>query len=212
MSPSIKKLVKKIPGTDRIAHAMGLVSNPLEDRAFLLEMLPKNSVGAEIGVHKGEFSEKILEVVHPKQLHLIDPWKHESSAVYQCALYGGHAKNGQDEMDRRCADVCARFQAQLSGEQVKIHRGFSTDVLGRFADDFFDWVYIDGNHLYDYVKKDIDLSFRKTKIGGLVTGDDYMEGGWWEGGVKKAVDEFAKTPAAQLVEIRNNQFVFRRKS
>ena len=212
MSPSIKKLVKKIPGTDRIAHAMGLVSNPLEDRAFLLEMLPKNSVGAEIGVHKGEFSEKILEVVHPKQLHLIDSWKHESSAVYQNALYGGQAKNGQDEMDRRYADVCARFQAQMSGEQVKIHRGYSTDVLGRFADDFFDWVYIDGNHLYDYVKKDIDLSFRKTKIGGWVTGDDYMEGGWWEGGVKKAVDEFAKTPAAQLVEIRNNQFVFRRKS
>jgi hypothetical protein len=96
--------------------------------------------------------------------------------------------------------------------QVEFHRGFSTDVLNQFADDSLDWVYIDGNHLYDYVKKDIALSFRKTKKGGFVTGDDYMDGGWWDGGVKKAVDEFAKTPAAELVEIRHNQFIFRRKS
>ncbi len=211
MSPSIKNQVKKIPGAEKVAHVLGLVSNPLELRTFLLEMLPRNSIGMEIGVHKGDFSQRILEIVQPRELHLVDPWKHEASETYQKALYGGQAKNGQDEMDRRYADVCARFQAQMTRRQVKIHRGFSTDVLGQFADDYFDWIYIDGNHLYEYVKKDIEISFRKTKIGGLVTGDDYMEGGWWEGGVKKAVDEVAKTQAAQLVEIRHNQFIFRRK-
>jgi hypothetical protein len=179
---------------------------------FLLELLPKNSVGVEIGVHKGDFSERILQVVQPKELHLIDPWKHETSAVYDDALYGGRAKSGQVEMDRRFADVCVRFEAPVRREQVKIHRGYSTDVLSRFPDDYFDWVYIDGNHLYEYVKKDLDLSFRKTKTGGFVTGDDYMEGGWWEGGVKKAVDEFANSQAAQLVEIRHGQFIFRRKA
>jgi len=65
--------------------------------------------------------------------------------------------------------------------------------------------------MYEYVKKDLDLSFRKTKAGGLVAGDDYVDGQWWQDGVKKAVDEFAKTQAAQLVEIRDRQFVFRRK-
>jgi hypothetical protein len=212
MPLSIKNQVKKIPGAEKVAHALGLVSNPLELRTFLLETLPKNSVGAEIGVHKGEFSARILEIVRPKQLHLIDPWKHESSDAYKDALYGGQAKKGQDEMDRRHADVCAKFQAEIGRDQVKIHRGYSTDILDQFANDFFDWVYIDGNHLYDFVKKDIELSFRKTKVGGWVTGDDYMDGGWWDGGVKKAVDEFAKTPAAELVEIRHNQFLFRRKS
>ncbi len=212
MSPSIKNQLKKIPRVDKVAHALGRVSNPLEDRLFLLQLLPKNSVGAEIGVHKGEFSERILEIVQPRQLHLIDPWKHEASAAYQDALYGGQAKKGQDEMDRRYEAVCSRFQSQTARKQVEIHRGYSTDVLSRFADDFLDWVYIDGNHLYDYLKKDIALSFRKTKTGGFVTGDDYMEGGWWDGGVKKAVDEFAQTPAAELIEIRHNQFIFRRKS
>jgi len=206
----VKNLIRKIPGAETVAQALGLAPNRL--RTFLLEMLPKNSVGAEIGVWKGDFSEKILEVVHPKQLHLIDPWKHEPTELYRDALYGGHAKSGQDEMDRHYAAVCSRFEAQARREQVKIHRGYSTDVLDEFPDDGLDWVYIDGNHLYEYVKKDIELSFRKIKVGGYVAGDDYVEGQWWKGGVKQAVDEFARTQTAQLIEIRDHQFIFRRKS
>jgi hypothetical protein len=175
-------------------------------------MLPKNSLGAEIGVWRGDFSARLLEVVQPKQLHLIDPWKHEPSAMYKYALYGGLTKRGQEEMDRHYADVCARFQAQAARGQVTIHRGFSADVLGQFPDAFFDWVYIDGNHLYEYVKKDLELSLRKTKPGGFVAGDDYVGGQWWKDGVTKAVDEFAKTQAAELVSLRDRQFVFRRKS
>ena len=50
-------------------------------RKFLLEMMPKNSVCAEIGVNQGQFSKEILEVVQPKKLHLIDPWAGEDHAV-----------------------------------------------------------------------------------------------------------------------------------
>jgi hypothetical protein len=72
-------------------------------------------------------------------------------------------------------------------------------------------VYIDGNHLYEYVIKDLSLSSRKTKIGGYVAGDDYCEGGWWKGSVKKAVDEFAATTdSMQLIGVRNEQFIFQR--
>ena len=115
-------------------------------------------------------------------------------------------------MDQHYAEVCARFEQQVRQDQVKIHRGYSTDVLSQFPDNFFDWVYIDGNHTYDYVKKDLELSFRKTKVGGLVAGDDYVDGQWWKDGVKKAVDEIAKNPSAQLLEIREVQFIFRRSS
>ena len=208
MTLYVKNLIRRIPGAETAARALGLTPN--RERAFLLEMLPKNSVGAEIGVWKGDFSDKILEVVNPKELHLIDPWKHEPLALYKYALYGGLAKRGQDEMDRHYAAVCARFDAQARRGQVKIHRGYSAEVLGQFPDDFLDWVYIDGNHLYEYVKRDIDLSFRKTKVGGWVTGDDCVDGQWWKDGVKRAVDEFAKTPWGQQVEIRDGQFIFRR--
>ena len=207
-----EKIIKKIPGMIKLARALGLSSNYTNKRKFLLDMLPKNSVGAEIGVHMGDFSRQILDVVSPKELHLIDPWKHEESTTYKNALYGGLAQNGQAEMDERFLKVCSRFDKEIRGGLVKIDRGYSVDILNGFSDGYFDWIYIDGNHLYEYVKKDLGLSFLKTRAEGYITGDDYVEGGWWDGGVKKAVDEFVKTQFAELIEIRNGQYILRRKS
>ena len=64
-------------------------------------MLPRKSIGAEIGVHKGDFSRKILRTVSPAALHLIDPWRHETSETYKDAWYGGQAEGRQGEMDAR---------------------------------------------------------------------------------------------------------------
>lgn len=208
----LKNVIKKIPGAKRLTQLLGLVPKQTGGRRFLLDMLPKHSVGAEIGVHLGDFSQQIIEVVLPKELHLIDPWEHQTSAIYKNALYGGKAKAGQNEMDERYSNVCNRFDQQIHAERVQVHRGYSTDILEQFPYEYFDWVYIDGNHLYEYVKKDLELSVRKTKSGGFITGDDYTDGGWWEGGVKKAVDEFSKNQATKLVEIRNRQFIFRKKT
>jgi hypothetical protein len=173
-------------------------------------MLPAGSVGAEIGVHLGEFSAAILETVAPRELHLIDPWQHESSPEYEQAWYGGQARDGQREMDERYESVCARFADQVRSGQVTVHRAPSDQVLDAFADGHFDWVYIDGNHLYEYVTKDIALAYRKTRVGGFITGDDYSPGGWWQGGVKRAVDEFATEDGVQLVLVQNGQYVFKK--
>lgn len=47
----------------------------IKRRKSIFELLPQNSIGMEIGVHLGQFSESILEQIHPKELHLVDPWK-----------------------------------------------------------------------------------------------------------------------------------------
>ena len=44
-------------------------------RDYLLCNMPKHSICAEIGVHEGEFSRRIVDTVEPERLHLIDPWK-----------------------------------------------------------------------------------------------------------------------------------------
>lgn len=181
----------------------------LDRRYFLLELMPKSSICAEIGVHTGRFSEKILSVVRPRELHLIDPWKHETSGQFEDALYGGKADAGQQEMDARYRSVRERFAEGIRNGQVKVHRGYSSDVLTTFPDGYFDWVYIDGNHLYEGVMQDLTLALAKTKPGGYVTGDDYGREGWWEGGVERAVDEFCRAHPVDLVTIRNHQFVLR---
>lgn len=181
-----------------------------ERRRFLLEMLPISSIGAEVGVHQGDFSRAILDVVSPSHLHLIDPWRYEPSPTYQRALYGGRAENGQAEMDARYSDVLARFDHEIGAGHVTVHRGQSAEMLSALPDASLDWVYIDGNHLYEFVAEDLALSLRKVKPGGLITGDDYTEGGWWDGGVKRAVDELAAAGSARLALVRNGQFVFER--
>lgn len=67
----------------------------IHPRRILLAKMPKNSVCAEIGVYKGEFSQQILSLVKPKKLHLIDPWKYESNEVYKDTSYGGLAGSQQ---------------------------------------------------------------------------------------------------------------------
>ena len=182
----------------------------LGHRAFLLRLLPTGSIGAEIGVYRGRFSEQILQIVRPRVLHLVDPWKHEEGDVYRKALFGGRAQGGQAGMDACLARVRSKFASEITAGRVVIHRGFSGDVIPRFPDRHFDWIYIDGNHLYDFVRQDLELAWRKTRAGGVICGDDYMDGGWWKGDVRKAVDEFVRERSLEVLAIRNKQFALRR--
>ncbi len=181
-------------------------------RRPLLDLLPKHSVGAEIGVHKGDFSAVILDAVSPSTLHLIDPWHYEPSEPYEDAWYGGRASGGQSELDDRYHAVLERFDREIVDGRVIVHRSESAPVLRALSADSLDWVYIDGNHLYDFVKLDLELSFERTKVGGLIAGDDYRDGGWWDGGVKRAVDEFAGNAFVELIHLDTGQFAFRKVS
>lgn len=158
---------------------------------LLLQQLPVGGVCAEIGVWKGDFSAKILDVATPTTLHLIDPWRFEAGDAYREALYGGRLEVGQTEMDSIFSHVVERFATEIQEGTVVIHRGASADVVSEFEDGTLDWVYIDGNHLYEFVRLDLELWSKKVKPGGLLAGDDYREGAWWNGGVKRAVDEFS---------------------
>lgn len=140
-------------------------------RRKLLQRLPKNSVCAEIGVWRGGFSVAILQWTEPKILHLIDPWEFQHE--FPDRMYGGSVASSQADMDAIYESVSARLG---SHSNVEIHRGRSENILERFDDGSLDWIYIDGNHYYEYVYRDIELSLRKVRSGGLVTGDDYNWG------------------------------------
>lgn len=179
-------------------------------RLFLLKMMPKNSICAEIGVWKGEFSSKILEIVGPKELNLIDPWKFEKGKVYKNAKYGGKS-NSQKVLDEVYNSVLKKFNSEIHYGQVKIYRKSSEMAVDDFPDEYFDWIYIDGNHLYEFVKKDLELYTKKVRKGGYITGDDYTgEGSWWNNDVKKAVDEFLEKGIVKKIKVRYGQFVLKR--
>ena len=47
----------------------------------------------------------------------------------------------------------------------------------------------------------------QIKVGEYFVGDDYVNGGWWKGGVKKAVKEFVDEGFAKTILIRHCQFI-----
>lgn len=151
------------------------------------------------------FSKKILQMLNPTKLYLIDPWICEQEDTFNQSIYG--KKTTQTNLDNIYQQVVNRFSQEINNGQVKICRGYSHEVCNNFEDNYFDWIYIDGNHQYEFVKKDLELYYPKIKIGGFITGDDYGEGGWWQGGVKRAVDEFIATKLVKVIKIKNGQFL-----
>jgi hypothetical protein len=182
---------------------------PPPRRRRLLESLPKGGVCVEVGVWKGDFSARILEVAKPRKLHLVDPWQALGREGYEGAWYGGELEEGQPEMDRVYAGVLERFAKERRKGIVEVHRATSADAAEGFADGELDFVYVDGDHTYEFVLADLRAWTPKVKPGGLVAGDDYGVEGWWGDGVTRAVDEFVAEGGAEVVSLDGNQFVLR---
>jgi hypothetical protein len=173
-------------------------------RRKMLKALPKNGVGAEIGVWEGRFSEVILEVCCPKTLHLIDPWEYDANF----SNTGFGRKRNADRMPKMYQMVADRFAGD---ERVILHRATSQDALLELNDASLDWVYIDGNHNDPFIDLDIAMSLKKVKLGGIIAGDDYH----WDNGqgktpVKDAVRKNMNTLGDRAtLEVMGQQFIIR---
>jgi hypothetical protein len=159
-----------------------------------------------VGSWRGDFAWEILHRVRPEQLILIDPWRHHAEESYEWAMYGGRADGGQAEMDRVYDAVLDRFTKEIDNERVVVRRESSIEAATELADEYLDWVYIDGDHTYEAVCADLEAYWRVVKAGGILAGDDYGRAGWWANGVTKAVDHFSHARGLDLTVI-GSQFL-----
>ena len=191
--------------TDRIRGRLDRVT-VARGRSRLLGLVPSGGICAEIGVWKGDFSQRILDAVDPAELHLIDPWRSMQGHAYDDAWYGGRLEHGQRDADAVHRGVLGRFALAREQGIVQVHRLPSTDAAPHFPDAYFHFVYIDGNHYEEYVRADLAAWAPKVRPGGILGGDDYGLEGWWDDGVTRAVDEFVRSGAAALVMVDHTQF------
>jgi hypothetical protein len=98
---------------------------------------------AELGTLKGEWAQKIYKVARPRELHLVDT---------------------------KIMDVARRRFADVPG--VQIHHADSSAWLARYPDRYFDWIYIDADHSYQGVKRDIEVAKSKSN---LLVFNDYVQ-------------------------------------
>ncbi len=157
-------LLRKIP-----KNSLCFKQGRLYSKEELLDMLPKGSVGVEIGVWQGKFSKEILSRVQPRCLHLVDPWMFLPEYPHEWA--GGRLAKSQEDMDQIFEEVRTYMAQEVGQDKVRIWRMTSEAFFKSFTDKV-DWVYIDGDHFYDGVLTDLNGASSLIKQGGIIWGDD----------------------------------------
>lgn len=162
------------------------------------------SSAAEIGVWNGDFSEQILDHLRPKRLYLVDPWQHDPR--YPKRRYGSA---DEDSMENRYHSVRKRFRHR---SEVVILREDSREVWNKIGP--LDWVYVDGNHSFEYVLADLEGAHSRLKPGGILAGDDchIPPDNRWPG-VFAAVMAFLRSGKGrgyEVLALQHRQFVLRK--
>jgi len=135
----------------------------------------RDMIGAEIGVRYGENAVFLLDALDIEILYLIDPYD----------AYEEYQEDWNNQMMTE-AENTAKEKVGAFGN-VKFIKKYSENAVADLPENL-DFVYIDGNHEYEYVKSDITSYWPIVKEGGILAGHDYTQS--WPG-VVEAVDEFA---------------------
>jgi len=77
------------------------------------------------------------------------------------------------------------------------HKDYSYNIVDNFDDNSIDFIYIDADHTYESVKRDIELYLPKVKDGGIIGGHDYRPE--WKG-VVEAVNEMLGEPMFTFID------------
>ncbi|WP_322896340.1 class I SAM-dependent methyltransferase [Yoonia sp. 67] len=118
----------------------------LPRREMVIQDIPKGSVIAEVGTQQGNFAKKIYDNCAPKELHLLD---------IDFAPF--HAKGHFVPMP----------------DNVLLHEGDSSTKLSSFDNEYFDVIYIDGDHSYAGARRDAEVAVRKLKRDGMLWFNDF---------------------------------------
>lgn len=110
----------------------------------------------EIGTHRGESAEFLLKTnPNIEKLYCIDSYAKEFI------------------IDGKPAPIHFRkAKKRLSKFNVRFIREISNDAVKHFKKNSIDYVYIDGLHTYEQIKKDIENYFPILKKGGIMAGND----------------------------------------
>jgi predicted O-methyltransferase YrrM len=147
--------------------------------AYLYSYIVKLCAGGEhlveIGSWKGKSSAYMaVEIANSGKnikFDCIDPWYNEANVEYSEMVYEGL----YDTFLKNIEPV---------KEYIRPIRKTSMDAVIHYQDYSLDFVFIDGNHLYEFVYMDILKWLPKVRVGGIIGGHD-----WGFPPIQRAVSE-----------------------
>ena len=142
---------------------------------FTEQSIPKNNnIAIEIGSHMGEGLSMIAATHLFNVIHVIEPFAGEEEFNEMFGWSWEEVRQEWEWNTRHFKDI------------IKLYETFSYKIADKFFDESVNLVYIDGDHSYESVTRDIKLYLPKLRHRGIIAGHDYHEK--WPG-VMKAVDE-----------------------
>ena len=118
----------------------------------------------EIGVYRGGFAKWNLQ--------------HWTGRYYAVDAWAYRPNDGNDKNFRDQATNHANYDLALNAtapwrDRATLVKGLSQEVATTFANDTFDWIYVDALHTHNAVLSDLRAWWPKLRPGGLLSGDDY---------------------------------------
>lgn len=171
----------------------------------ILDRLPtgKSLLGVEIGVLNGRTSCILLKERPLLEHHMIDPWLVPTKGSSYDMAQDINSQKSQDDHNK--ALILTKKRVAFAGKRGVIKRMMSHEAINDYKDHSLDFVFIDGDHSYDGVKKDIEMWECKVKSGGWIGGHDFLHPKL--PGVAKAV--FEKYDE-KTIELDDNRTWFKR--
>jgi len=187
MLRKVKDFFKRIVFQGKRLEAIDKIGGPFGFREgrFLFKIaksLNNNSVIVEIGAFKGKSTAYIAEGIGSKQIQFfsIDTWY-------------------SDAMSQDREDVYHIFLENIKTYKDKVQplRGYSYEIRKNWPQQkVIDFLWIDGDHSYEGVKKDIEDWGPLVKKNSFICFHDYRDAP----GVKKAVDEIVLDGTVRFIK------------
>lgn len=160
----------------------------LPDRQSLVrELVKPGSIGAEIGVYRGDFSKDIYAICDPKMIYLIDAWEKYPEYENDSLCHTNQDGNYNDTKSQMAHAIKAGRCEVIRGRSHPVSLTWHTPL---------DWIFLDANHAYEFVADDLRDWSRFIKPDGVFMLHDFTETSagaiQMNFGVVRAVNEFCE--------------------
>jgi hypothetical protein len=153
--------------------------------------LNESSTFVEVGVWKGRsicFLGQALKALNKSpKIFAIDTFKGSDNEPIH-----------KDAIDKCGGDTLSIFRDNLKdlnlSDSISIMQEESIEASKQFSDNSIDIIFIDSNHSYESVTRDLNAWYSKVKVGGIISGHDFL----WKS-VENAVREFSEKEKIELI-------------
>ena len=128
---------------------------------YLVENTTSGGSFLELGAWLGRSTAYLIDNAPNLNITVIDSWEGSDSEL------DTHHKLAKTE------DIFSMFKENMGNRKFKFYKGRAEKLVKMFDNEYFDTIFIDMDHSYESVKRDIELWLPKVKKGGLLAGDDY---------------------------------------